>query len=80
MSFNSFFQQVSEDHSVRIWDLDTFDQLYQFDTVGESASCVVYHPVNYVIACGFKSGTIRIFGNLLLNITDKYKILLQLMY
>lgn len=45
--------------------MDTYDQLYQFDTVGESPSCVVYHPVNYVVACGFRSGAVRIFGILI---------------
>ena len=46
---------------MRIWDLNTHQQLYEFDAPGEVVTCVAYHPKHYELACGFKNGRVRIF-------------------
>lgn len=55
------FTTISADQTIRVWDMDTLDQLFQFDTIGESPICVAHHPVEHWIACGFDSGVVRIF-------------------
>ena len=37
---------VSEDGTIRVWDLATGEQLYEFDAPGESARCCAYRPPN----------------------------------
>lgn len=67
------FVTISKDNTVRIWDASTFDQLYQFDTVGEYPVSVVYHPVQYQIAVGFSSGILRIFDIATTSVIEEYK-------
>lgn len=52
---------VSSDGTVRVWSLESWDQMYEFDAPGETAVCVCYHPTQHVIACGFESGAVRVF-------------------
>ena len=52
---------MSEDGSIRIWDLGTHHQLYEFDAPGEVPCSCAYHPVQHEVACGFASGCLRIF-------------------
>ena len=62
---------VSEDGTIRVWDVATGEQLYEFDAPGESARCCAYrpHPVNAhgtasgqrALACGFTNGLSRVF-------------------
>lgn len=35
---------VSEDGTIRVWDVTTGEQLYEFDAPGESARCCAYRP------------------------------------
>ena len=58
---NREFTTTASDGTIRIWDLDSYDQLYEFLAPGECAKCVVYHPRSYVIACGFENGAVRVF-------------------
>ena len=46
-----------------MWDIDSHEQLYEFDASGEHTRCVAYHPSPDmpVIACGFENGYVRIF-------------------
>ncbi|MBN3306420.1 WDR90 protein, partial [Amia calva] len=51
---------VSEDRSIRIWNLDSLQQLYDF--VSEDTPCAVaFHPSQQVFSCGFGSGLVRVF-------------------
>jgi WD40 repeat protein len=63
---------VSSDCTIRVWDVKSAEQRFQFDAPGEVARCVVYRPVKESsegsehcaqdeIACGFESGCVRIF-------------------
>lgn len=52
---------VSSDSSIRIWDLDTHEQIVEFNAPSESVTSVVYHPLHPEIACGFDNGRVRVF-------------------
>lgn len=56
------FCTVSADGSIRVWSLRTCEQLYEFDAPSESVHSVAYHPSEYVIACGFDGGVVRVFS------------------
>jgi len=58
---NREFTTSASDGTIRIWDLDSYDQLYEFLAPGECARCVVYHPRSYIMACGFENGAVRVF-------------------
>eukprot|EP00818_Percolomonas_sp_WS_P000463 CAMPEP_0117451660 /NCGR_PEP_ID=MMETSP0759-20121206/9133_1 /TAXON_ID=63605 /ORGANISM="Percolomonas cosmopolitus, Strain WS" /LENGTH=1062 /DNA_ID=CAMNT_0005244289 /DNA_START=36 /DNA_END=3221 /DNA_ORIENTATION=- len=67
------FATVSKDNTIRVWDVVSFDQLYQFDTVGECPVSIMYHPVQYQIAVGFTSGIVRIFDIATTSVIEEYK-------
>ncbi|XP_030257051.1 WD repeat-containing protein 90 [Sparus aurata] len=51
---------ASSDGTVRIWNMDSLHQLYDF--VSEEGPCsVAFHPSEQVFSCGFSSGIIRVF-------------------
>ncbi|KAF3704531.1 WD repeat-containing protein 90 [Channa argus] len=51
---------ASSDGTVRIWNMDSLHQLYDF--VSEDSPCTVaFHPSEQVFSCGFSSGVIRVF-------------------
>ncbi|XP_069036890.1 WD repeat-containing protein 90 [Lepisosteus oculatus] len=52
---------VSEDCTIRVWDLDSMQQLYDF--ISEDTPCAVsFHPTQQEFACGFRSGLLRVFN------------------
>ncbi|XP_028424157.1 WD repeat-containing protein 90 isoform X2 [Perca flavescens] len=52
---------ASSDGSVRIWNMDSLHQLYDF--VSEDSPCsVAFHPSEQVFSCGFSSGIVRVFN------------------
>ncbi|XP_069124737.1 WD repeat-containing protein 90-like isoform X4 [Argopecten irradians] len=53
---------VSEDHSIRVWDSETLQQLYDFSAPDECPCIIDYHPSRQVFACGFESGVVRVFN------------------
>ena len=56
------FATVSRDGTIRIWSLETHQQLVEFATGSEeSATALAYHPTAPVVAVGFDSGYVRIF-------------------
>ncbi|XP_068614509.1 WD repeat-containing protein 90-like [Brachionichthys hirsutus] len=51
---------ASSDGTVRVWNMDSLQQLYDF--VSEDSPCsVAFHPSEQVFSCGFNSGVVRIF-------------------
>ena len=52
---------VSSDSTIRIWDLDTHEQMVEFNAPSESVTSVAYHPLHHEIACGFENGRVRVF-------------------
>lgn len=53
---------VSLDHTVRIWDLTTLQQLYDFSSSEETPCAVAFHPTLPNFFCGFISGAVRSFS------------------
>lgn len=56
------FATVSRDGTIRIWGLHSLEQIYEFYSPNECATCVAYHPIasEYRLACGFASGSMRV--------------------
>lgn len=52
---------VSLDKTIRVWDLSTMQQLYEFSSPEDQATCVAVHLGLTQFVCGFQSGTIRVF-------------------
>ncbi|KAL0984331.1 hypothetical protein UPYG_G00140070 [Umbra pygmaea] len=51
---------ASCDRTVRVWDIDSMQQLYDF--VSEDTPCsVAFHPSLQVFSCGSSSGLVRVF-------------------
>uniref|UniRef100_A0A3B4ZWV6 WD repeat domain 90 n=1 Tax=Stegastes partitus TaxID=144197 RepID=A0A3B4ZWV6_9TELE len=51
---------ASSDGTVRIWNMDSLHQLYDF--VSEDSPCsVAFHPSEQTFCCGFTSGIVRVF-------------------
>ncbi|KAE8284342.1 WD repeat-containing protein 90 [Larimichthys crocea] len=51
---------ASSDGTVRIWNMDSLHQLYDF--VSDDNPCsVAFHPREQVFSCGFSSGIVRVF-------------------
>ncbi|XP_077979468.1 WD repeat-containing protein 90-like [Glandiceps talaboti] len=53
---------VSMDHTIRIWDMDTLQQLFDFSAPRECPCAISYHPTLQVFACGFDNGCVRAFN------------------
>ncbi|XP_035829418.1 WD repeat-containing protein 90 [Aplysia californica] len=53
---------VSDDGTIRVWDADTLQQLYDFSAPDETPVTINYHPSRQLFACGFHSGTVRVFN------------------
>ncbi|XP_048188254.1 WD repeat-containing protein 90 isoform X2 [Perognathus longimembris pacificus] len=53
---------VSLDHTLRIWDLATLRQLYDFQSSEEAPCAVAFHPIWPTFFCGFSSGAVRSFS------------------
>uniref|UniRef100_F7AB73 WD repeat-containing protein 90 n=1 Tax=Ciona intestinalis TaxID=7719 RepID=F7AB73_CIOIN len=51
----------SDDHTIRVWDIDTLRQFYDFATVDETPTALACHPLLEIFACGFETGTVRVF-------------------
>lgn len=52
---------VSMDNTIRLWDLENFDQVVEFSSPIDQPLCVSAHPQLPIFSCGFQSGTMRVF-------------------
>ncbi|XP_074014459.1 WD repeat-containing protein 90 [Numenius arquata] len=52
---------VSQDGTIRVWDLVSMQQLYDFTAADETPSAVAFHPTQRILACGFDGGMVRTF-------------------
>ncbi|KRX04875.1 WD40-repeat-containing domain [Pseudocohnilembus persalinus] len=53
---------LSRDLSIRVWDLNSYEQVYEFSYPQEDVcTCIAANPVSMTFAAGFASGTVRIF-------------------
>ncbi|XP_064886977.1 WD repeat-containing protein 90 isoform X1 [Columba livia] len=53
---------VSQDSTIRVWDLTSMQQLYDFTAAEEMPCAVAFHPTQQILACGFDSGMVRTFS------------------
>ncbi|XP_030878405.1 WD repeat-containing protein 90 isoform X4 [Leptonychotes weddellii] len=53
---------VSQDHTVRVWDLATLQQLYDLRSPEEAPCTIAFHPMRPALFCGFSSGAVRSFS------------------
>ncbi|XP_041603011.1 WD repeat-containing protein 90 isoform X3 [Vulpes lagopus] len=53
---------VSQDHTVRIWDLATLQQLHDLRSPEEAPCTVAFHPTRPALFCGFSSGAVCSFS------------------
>ncbi|XP_029804907.1 WD repeat-containing protein 90 [Suricata suricatta] len=53
---------VSQDHTVRVWDLATLQQLYDLRSPEETPCTIAFHPTRPALFCGFGSGAVRSFS------------------
>ncbi|XP_072273486.1 WD repeat-containing protein 90 isoform X2 [Pyxicephalus adspersus] len=52
---------VSTDNTIRIWDMSSMQQLYDFTANEETPCTVTFHPIREALACGFSTGVVRYF-------------------
>lgn len=55
------FMTLGSDHTIRLWDLVSGQQKFEFDSPQDTPLCGSYHPFAHILACGFSSGTLRVF-------------------
>lgn len=55
------FATAGDDGTIRIWDLESGSQRYEFLSFKDPPTVLSYHPSQHAIACGFQSGCIRLF-------------------
>ncbi|XP_037364019.1 WD repeat-containing protein 90 [Talpa occidentalis] len=53
---------VSQDLTVRVWDLESRQQLFDFTSPEEPPTAVAFHPTQPFVFCGFSSGAMRPFS------------------
>ncbi|CAH2307904.1 WD repeat-containing 90 [Pelobates cultripes] len=59
--FHPQLATVSCDNTIRIWDTQSQQQLYDFTSNEETPCAVAFHPTQQAVACGFSSGIVRFF-------------------
>ncbi|XP_074053166.1 WD repeat-containing protein 90 isoform X2 [Macrotis lagotis] len=64
---------VSQDNTIRIWDLVTMQQLYDFITTEETPCAITFHPTQQVFICGFSNGIVRSFSLVVSDLLVEYK-------
>ena len=58
---NEEITTTSSDCIMRIWDLQSHDQRFEFVAHGDMATAICYHPTQYKFVAGFKSGLVKSF-------------------
>ena len=67
------FSTVSDDGSVRVWNFETCEQLFQFDLPDQRVCCIAYHPQKPIIACGCSDGLVRVFDISKASLVQEHK-------
>ena len=55
------FVTLGKDTTIRLWDVFTGTQKYEFNSPSDEPLCAAYHPTEYSLAVGFRSGALRVF-------------------
>lgn len=60
--FSNYLITLSNDQSIRVWDLDKYEQVYEFSYPTEDfCTCISSYSKGMMFAAGFSSGVFRIF-------------------
>ena len=60
---------------IRLWEINgSFQKIYEFMSPNDQALCVSSHPSKALFACGFESGSLRIFDIQETKVSELYKI------
>ncbi|KAJ6659778.1 hypothetical protein lerEdw1_018494 [Lerista edwardsae] len=57
--FQNQLVTVSRDNTIRVWNLESMQQLYEFTASDETPCAVAFHPSQQIFACGFETGMVR---------------------
>ena len=63
---------VSRDKTIRLWDVNYLEQVYEFTSALDQPLSVAAHPHRPTFACGFHSGKLRIFDIDTTEVTDEF--------
>jgi|TARA_B110001450_G_scaffold257009_1_gene290200 WD repeat-containing protein 90 len=63
---------VSKDKTIRLWDIQSNDEVYEFSSPVDQPLCVAAHPQQAIFACGFESGKMRIFDIDTTEVLDEF--------
>jgi|DEB0MinimDraft_12_1074336.scaffolds.fasta_scaffold03100_5 WD repeat-containing protein 90 len=63
---------VSRDRTIRLWDMESNDEVYEFSSPIDQPLCVAAHPQLSIFACGFESGKMRIFDIDTTEVVDEF--------
>ena len=63
---------VSKDKTIRLWDIQSNDEVYEFSSPVDQPLCVAAHPQQSIFACGFESGKMRIFDIDTTEVLDEF--------
>ncbi|XP_070586998.1 WD repeat-containing protein 90-like isoform X5 [Erythrolamprus reginae] len=64
---------VSEDNTIRIWNIESMQQLYEFTASDEIPCAVAFHPLQPIFACGFNTGVVRTISLAASRLLEEHK-------
>uniref|UniRef100_A0ABM5EZ39 WD repeat-containing protein 90 n=1 Tax=Pogona vitticeps TaxID=103695 RepID=A0ABM5EZ39_9SAUR len=64
---------VSRDRTIRVWDMETMQQLYEFSASDETPCTVAFHPSQHIFACGFDTGVVRTISLAASRLLEEHK-------
>ncbi|KAL7979088.1 hypothetical protein Chor_015112 [Crotalus horridus] len=64
---------VSKDSTIRIWNVESLQQLYEFTASDEIPCAVAFHPFQPIFACGFDTGVVRTISLAASRLLEEHK-------
>ncbi|KAM6424015.1 WD repeat-containing protein 90 isoform 3-T3 [Liasis olivaceus] len=64
---------ISEDNTIRIWNVESMQQLYEFTASDEMPCAVAFHPLQPIFACGFDTGAVRTISLAASRLLEEHK-------
>ena len=63
---------ISRDRTIRLWDIETYDEVYEFSSSVDQPISVSAHPTLPIFVVGFESGKMRIFDIETTDVVDEF--------
>ncbi|XP_053132932.1 WD repeat-containing protein 90 [Hemicordylus capensis] len=64
---------VSQDNTIRVWNFESMQQLYEFTASDEMPRTVAFHPSQQIFACGFDTGVVRTISLAASKLLEEHK-------